>query len=99
MCSAKYAPRHGAAAKRRQVRGHAKMEAVMTRSATILAVALAALAPAAQAQPAPDSENGRYTFSAVADGMLRLDTRTGAVSICARKDATVAPCPWNAEIS
>src|SRR5262245_46779249 len=63
------------------------MEAFMTRSVIILAVAVAALAPAAQAQPAPDSENGRYTFSQVSDGMLRLDTRSGAVSICARKDA------------
>jgi hypothetical protein len=58
----------------------------MTRSAIILAVALAALAPAARAQTAPDSENGRYSFSAVTDGMLRLDTRTGAVSICAKKE-------------
>jgi hypothetical protein len=58
----------------------------MTRSVIILAVALVALAPAARAQTAPDSENGRYSFSAVAGGMLRLDTRTGAVSICARKE-------------
>ena len=34
----------------------------MTRSAIILTVAFAALAPAAHAQPTPDSENGRYTF-------------------------------------
>ena len=59
----------------------------MTRSVIVLAVAVAAFASVAQAQPAPDTENGRYTFSAVADGMLRLDTRTGAVSICAKKDA------------
>jgi hypothetical protein len=58
----------------------------MTRGVIILAVALVALCPAARAQTAPDSENGRYSFSAVADGMLRLDTRTGAVSICARKE-------------
>ena len=58
----------------------------MTRSVIILAVALVALAPAAWAQTTPDSENGRYSFSAVADGMLRLDTRTGAVSICAKKE-------------
>jgi len=58
----------------------------MTRSVIILAAAFMALTPAAQAQLAPDTENGRYTFSAVADGMLRLDTRTGAASICARKD-------------
>ena len=62
----------------------------MTRSVITLAVALVALAPAAQAQPAPDSENGRYTFAAVADGMLRLDTRTGQVSLCAKKDTNWA---------
>jgi hypothetical protein len=62
----------------------------MTRSAIVLAIAFAALGGAAQAQPATDSENGRYTFSQVPDGMLRLDTRTGAVSICARKDAAWA---------
>jgi len=61
------------------------MEAFMARGVIVLAV-LAALIPAAQAQPALDSENGRYTFSQVSDGMLRLDTRTGAVSLCAKKD-------------
>jgi hypothetical protein len=34
------------------------------------------------AQSMPDSENGRYTLSAVKDGIVRLDTRTGAVSTC-----------------
>jgi hypothetical protein len=34
------------------------------------------------AQSMPDGENGRYTLSPVADGVIRLDTRTGAVSIC-----------------
>lgn len=34
------------------------------------------------AQSMPDTENGRYAPSPVADGVLRLDTRTGAVSIC-----------------
>ena len=28
----------------------------------------------------PDTENGRYVLSPVADGVIRLDTRTGAVS-------------------
>jgi hypothetical protein len=42
----------------------------------------------ASAQTAtPDSENGRYSFSPVADGVLRLDTRTGQVSQCSRSDA------------
>jgi hypothetical protein len=33
----------------------------------------------------PDSENGRYTFTPTADGVLRLDTRTGKVSTCTDK--------------
>jgi len=36
----------------------------------------------AVAQSAPDSENGRYTLSPITDGVIRLDTRTGAVSTC-----------------
>jgi hypothetical protein len=45
-------------------------------------------ATAASAQTAtPDSENGRYSFNPVADGVLRLDTRTGQVSQCSRSDA------------
>ncbi len=55
--------------------------------ATVSAFAL--LGSAVQAQT-PDTENGRYSFSAITDGMLRLDTRTGQVSICARKDASWA---------
>ena len=30
----------------------------------------------------PDTENGRYALSPVTDGVIRLDTRTGAVSTC-----------------
>ena len=36
----------------------------------------------AAAQTMPDSENGRYTLSPLTDGVIRLDTRTGAVSTC-----------------
>jgi hypothetical protein len=68
------------------------MEALMTRSVIILALAaVAAFAPPARAQTTPDSENGRYSFSSVPDGLLRLDTRTGAVSLCA-KQATGWAC-------
>jgi hypothetical protein len=63
------------------------MEAFMARSVIILVAAFSVLAPVAQAQTTPDSENGRYSFSPVADGTLRLDTRTGAVSLCARQAA------------
>ena len=34
------------------------------------------------ADSAPDTENGRYTLSKTADGFIRLDTRSGAVSTC-----------------
>jgi hypothetical protein len=37
---------------------------------------------AAAAQAMPDAENGRYALSPVDDGVVRLDTRTGAVSTC-----------------
>ena len=36
----------------------------------------------ATAASMPDTENGRYALAPVADGVLRLDTRTGAVSTC-----------------
>jgi hypothetical protein len=42
---------------------------------------------AVAAQAMPDSENGRYALSPVADGVVRLDTRTGAVSTCSNTGA------------
>jgi hypothetical protein len=42
---------------------------------------------AAPAQSTPDSENGRYALSPVTDGVIRLDTRTGAVSTCTNNGA------------
>ena len=54
-------------------------------------IAVVALVPggivSVAAQSMPDSENGRYTLSPVADGVIRLDTRTGAVSICSSSGA------------
>jgi hypothetical protein len=50
-------------------------------------LSLAAVAVAAAETAAPDSENGRYSFNSVVDGVLRLDTRTGQVSQCSRNDA------------
>ena len=42
---------------------------------------------ASLAEAAPDTENGRYTLSPIADGVLRLDTRTGSVSTCSNSGA------------
>jgi hypothetical protein len=41
----------------------------------------------AAAQSMPDAENGRYALSPVPDGVVRLDTRTGAVSTCSNSGA------------
>ena len=51
-----------------------------------LALLLIAVPVTASAQTgAPDTENGRYSFSRVEDGYLRLDQRTGQVSVCSRR--------------
>jgi hypothetical protein len=53
----------------------------LSTSAIAVAIFLGG-ATAALAQSRPDTENGRYALSPIADGVLRLDTRTGAVSTC-----------------
>jgi hypothetical protein len=56
-----------------------------TSTFTLSVIALGAsclIGTAALAESTPDSENGRYTFSTTAGGVMRLDTRTGAVSNC-----------------
>jgi hypothetical protein len=60
---------------------------VMRLLALALAMSLADFATASAQTVTPDSENGRYSFNPVADGVLRLDTRTGQVSQCSRNDA------------
>jgi hypothetical protein len=58
----------------------------MFRTALIAVVGLvlATQVTAAQGAP-PDNEDGRYTFNRADDGYLRLDGRTGQVSICTRR--------------
>ena len=55
-------------------------------AAVVLALGLAGAAAAA-GQAMPDTENGRYALSTTPDGVLRLDTRTGAVSTCGNSGA------------
>src|SRR3954471_4883140 len=51
--------------------------------AALAAAAVACLGSvSAVAQSVPELENGRYALAPVADGVIRLDTRTGAVSTC-----------------
>lgn len=55
------------------------------KTAWLAAVLLLAWTGTAAAQSAPDTENGRYTLAPANGGFLRLDTRSGAASICADK--------------
>jgi hypothetical protein len=53
-----------------------------TRTFSMIALGALCFIGAASAAETPDNGNGRYTFSATADGLMRLDTRTGAISNC-----------------
>jgi len=55
------------------------------RTVVLAVVLTVGLAGAGQAMP--DTENGRYALSTTPDGVLRLDTRTGAVSTCGNSGA------------
>lgn len=52
------------------------------RTTAFAGLAMCSLVWPALAQSTPDSENGRFTFSPTADGVLRLDTRTGSIASC-----------------
>jgi hypothetical protein len=62
-------------------------ETTMIRAAFALVLALAAVPAVAEtpSAPSPDAENGRYTFNQTPDGLLRLDGRTGNVSVCSKR--------------
>jgi hypothetical protein len=57
-----------------------------SRLLAMLIAGLAFAAPVAGAQPSsPDGGDGRFTFHRADDGYLRLDGRTGQVSLCQRR--------------
>jgi predicted PhzF superfamily epimerase YddE/YHI9 len=49
------------------------------------AAAVAVAAPASADDATPDSAGGRYMFNKTADGVVRLDTQSGEVSLCSQK--------------
>jgi len=57
--------------------------------AVVAAVIL--VGPARAEEPTPDSGGGRYVFSTQSSGVLRLDTQSGAVSLC-RQEAVGWVC-------
>jgi hypothetical protein len=60
---------------------------LMTHTAllALMVAACAIAAPSFAYGAAPDSEDNRYTFNRADEGYLRLDGRTGHVSICTRR--------------
>jgi hypothetical protein len=65
----------------------------MMQISMAIAVAVAILvSPARADDPAPDTEGGRYVFSKQANGFLRLDTQSGAVSLCSEQ-----PVGWTCQ--
>jgi len=58
----------------------------MIRMALFTAAGLALMGPVALAQsPPPEAADSRYTFHRVDEGYVRLDGRTGQVSLCAQR--------------
>ena len=47
------------------------------RTGLALAVVTTAFATSAVAQPAPNTQGGRYSFVPVREGLMRLDVRSG----------------------
>ena len=58
----------------------------------VLAVAAVLAAPAARAENGPDNEDARFSFHRTNDGYLRLDGRSGQVSLCLRR-----PSGWQCQ--
>jgi hypothetical protein len=60
-------------------------DAIMRTIAIVIACFLAVAGPAFGETGGLDRENGRYSFKDIPDGLLRLDTRTGHVSLCNKR--------------
>jgi hypothetical protein len=54
-------------------------------AAAALGAAVAFTAPATAGDATPDAAGGRYMFNNTADGVVRLDTQSGQVSLCSQK--------------
>jgi hypothetical protein len=58
------------------------MTRAISPTLTVVLVSILFATSGAVAQSMPDKENGRYALSPIPDGVIRLDTRSGAVSTC-----------------
>ncbi len=61
-------------------------EVTMIKSAFAVVVAgFCLMAPALADDAMPENDGGRYSFSKVTEGFVRLDTQTGEVSLCSQR--------------
>ena len=58
------------------------MTRAISPTSSVVLVSILFATSGAVAQSMPDKENGRYALSPIPDGVIRLDTRSGAVSTC-----------------
>jgi hypothetical protein len=58
---------------------------MISKTIVLVIAALLTSVPTFADDATPDSNGGRYTFSKVADGVLRLDTQTGEVALCSAR--------------
>jgi hypothetical protein len=66
--------------------GRAGKRAIMIEKTIAAAlIGFCLLVPALADEATPDNDGGRYSFSKQADGLLRLDTQTGDVSLCSQR--------------
>jgi hypothetical protein len=87
LCTSRFGARPSWSRRRRKGRIEWPEEKAMRVPALAFTLLLAHFAVASAQTATPDSENGRYSFYPMADGVLRLDTRTGQISQCSRSDA------------
>jgi hypothetical protein len=62
-----------------------QMSMAIAVAAAILIGPAVPIGPALADEPVPDTGSGRYVFSPQANGFLRLDTQSGAVSLCSEQ--------------
>jgi hypothetical protein len=60
-------------------------ETTMIKTTSVLVAVFCLIAPAFADDETPDSDHGRYSFSKITDGLLRLDMKTGEVSVCSQR--------------
>jgi hypothetical protein len=58
---------------------------MISKGFAVVIAALVVTSPVLADDTTPENGEGRYIFSKVADGFLRLDTQTGEVSLCSRQ--------------